>query len=828
MNRPCNLGKRRKWWGCLFPAVLLLFGLVGQLYQTAPAAAQESNGASVRQQDLDGDGQPDLTIITTSFASSGDEIRVYDGGRNMRWGEAWQAVTDFEDDTWVFDVGGDGSAQLVICFSRTEDLAVAALYSDQDDNGVVSLDVEGKKVHVTESPYPPLRVLAQGGWLLPDGQLNWNVRFQTDGPSVEHLRAFPVNMPWSQFMQLDGELDAELEFSDGDRDGVPEYGVWRLLANTPSSWGAVRTFLWANMGQHRPLPVKEYLFWPYLGTPIAARNYFDAPPAIVIDWATARIPEISFTGYPIEHGFHVHTLQYFEAGAVNYASFENAQAYYDLANDRDGYPELHIRHRYHAAGDPHNGNLRAPVNEIRWSWNQSSNADLTWDYKLGLAGRHTITSTMVFSDFSYLTIPYAELPGWVTGTRWDFATFVAREGALSRSSEGIYNWGAVESAVEGDQTAISRYLAGQIAVDIRQAFQRVPVGWRGELAPEMQSQPYLYFSSLDRKLHLRHAEYGIWEIDNQSQVRLADQDRDGYLDQWRYLVDEALMTELDHVANHLVYAGDDRVLIKETAVSPVLFETLPPRDHQEWLALGEQLEAQGREFAPGDFEAMVAQFDGPQWHVSGATLRDFRPTETGFRFVLTLEPDFRVDGSGGPELDRIEPGRYVVDYSGSFEIQPSSSPELQVTITLPEESSANEFVSIQVGATNEGLEDATDLILVIDSRHDGETTEIARQAVDLLAGEPVEVTANWQPLEAGDWEIAARLEDAAGTVLAESQMTLSVLPTTWGEPAAILAGTSYGALLPILGLLVAGTLLAAAVWGATWSKGSVPGGEAGN
>ena len=773
--------KRARTLGRTLPICLVLFS---KMLWVGPVCAQGPSDVRLSQRDLDGDGLPDLTIMSTAFASSADEIRVYDQAGNMQWGQDWRSVTDFEDDYWVFDVEGDGSAQLVIHFARTSTGLEADLFGDQGGDGIVSLDIEGKQVQIRESNHPEVRVSVAGNWFLPDGRLNWNVILQTDGSSVAHVHTFPLSDPWKSFMSLDGRPDAELELGDRDLDGVPEFGVWRLLADTPESWGATRTFLWANRGENVPLPTESYLFWPYLSVTSQVRNYFDAPPSIVVDWATGRIRQISFAGYPIEEGLHLNTPEYFDRAGVNYASFENAQAYYDLADDQDGNPELHIRHRYFAARDPFGWDLDSPVNEIRWSWNQEASGDLAWDYKLGLAGRHEITSEAEVGGFRYLTIPYRDLPDWIVSQSWDYATFLAAEGSPFVSSEGVYGWAPVETPLGDDVTALSRYLAGEVAVDVRQAFQTVPVGGRGELAPELGAPPYLYYSPIDRRLHLLRAEYGLWQIDASHQVNLADGDGDGYLDQWQHLVDGQLESQLGHLAGFLLYAGEGEVRLKPIAVDPASFETLPPLNHEQWLALGQKLESHARDFAPGDLEALVAQFPGAEWRVTGARLRHLRPEGEGFRFVLELAPGFRVQGSDGPDLTTLSPGSYLVTYTGAFTVRPLVPARVQLVpgsfqLSVPAPV-AVQPLRIEAILENAGLEDLPSLWVQAYAQQPGSTPSlVAETEVALLAGQPVPVSFVWAPPAPGEWQVSL----AWGQTLSGSSEGGSL---TAGQPAATL------------------------------------------
>jgi hypothetical protein len=466
-------------------------------------------------------------IIHTSFATDNDTIYVYNS----------TDLAAFKDGTWIFDARSDSSAQLIIQFKHTGTTTTAELFTDQNGDKKVSYVVEEGQVTVIENVSPALRtkslspvtVMVTGDWYLPDGSLNWNLEIKTDGASVYQHPFHRIELletikrVWTGFFELDGYPDTVWEFHDSDNDGIPEYGIWRLLANVPESAGAAKTWIWANERHMAAQPLENPVFWMYLfsrGTVQSRLNYFDTPVFFEIDWDTGVLSPPIFRGYPIESGFHVHTLRKFAKEAVNYANFENMQAYYDLADDQDGYPELHIRHRYFQAHDFLGGNLAMPVNEIRWSWNQT-NTGQGWHYKLGLAGRYSLEETVQFPDFEFYGVPYNQLPDWVTNRTWDQATFIAVENRTYLSTEGIYEWGAVEALLkdEKDNLALSRYLSGDIVADPRRAFQELTVGLRGEFAPELFSQPYLYFSPIDRKLHLKNSEYCLWQIDAEQSIR---------------------------------------------------------------------------------------------------------------------------------------------------------------------------------------------------------------------------------------------------------------------------------------------------------------------
>lgn len=756
----------RATWKLLGACVFLCLG-AGAWCQPAYAAFDDGVQVSrVTQQDLDGDGTPDLTLIDCSFATPTDRVLIYDRGADMQPGNDWQKVTDFANDTWLFDARADGSAQLIIAFEHREDSITASLYTDQDNDGAVAYEFRAfGQLFIREPPLrPPLIITAKGDWLRADGTLNWNLLFQSDGRAAP-LIFLPDVLPIS----TDGRPDMDLEFKDADDDGIPEYGLTRLLAPSPLEWSTPRTRLVVNVGRHRPIPNEGNIFWPLLSTRFSGSNYFDGYPLIQMDWNTARIIDIGFPGYPIEQGYHVYTTQYFEKGRTNYADFENPMSYYDLANDKDGLPELHIRLVYAGDHDIHRTNNPLPYEEVRWSWNQTNVRELLWDYKLGLAGRYPITTTVQFPDFAYLSVPFEELPTWVISKPWDYATFVAREGSTERSSEGIYHWGAVEGlGVEGYQ-----YLMGELEVEIKDTFKDLSKGWRGDLAPELNEQPAVYLSSVDKKLHLRKARQGIWNvIDGISTVHYANLDDDPYIDQWTYTTQVqgtrrtepiTITRQLDVNHSHLLYVDStDTVIIRAAPSSPSVFETLPPTNNREWYAVKAAIDDHGRNFEPGDFRAMMGQFAGPETQILGAILRDYRPVgQDNFQFILELQPGFQLEGDDLLGVRWLSPGTYSVSYIGTFKVEPVTAPEIHIQ-TLPRGLLLEPAIDVQANLirlriTNTGSENVKDLRVV--------STATDKAGVEVLIGEQIWtvwgrdailVDFPWRPLHAGDWTVRVK------------------------------------------------------------------------
>lgn len=820
----------------------------GQAESTAPAP-EGPVVSRIAQADQNADGYVDLTTLETSFASPSDRVLVFDGGGDMAVSEDWRTATDFENDTWVFDVGGDGRAELIVQFSRPDASAVEArIFDDVDGDGAVAFHVGAGTANavITESGAPMLTVTSWPSWTRPDGGLNYNLRIVQDGTfggqegAPEFLRS----------MRRDGRPDHEWILADEDGDGIPEHRIGRMLLPTPETSGLHRMGIQVNSGRVRPRENGVALFWPLLGRSAADRtgNYFDTAPTIDVDWTTARVQDAGIVGYPIEHGFHVNAINYLRPDIRNIPNFENAMAYYDLDGDRDHRPELMVRHRYYEAGDRHGENVVPASNEIRYSWTERNPNGLIWDYKLGLAGRHVITDTVTIGGYDLAMVPHERLPTWVTERAWDLATFVAREGAGYASSEGIYEWAPIEDKstdivqidglTSGSQlsSAAVPYIRGSIATPPRGKFSGMRTGFRGEYAFEYGIRPMLYLSPVDRRVHLLRAEGGIWQVNPTSVVQYADDNRDGWIDAWTYLQVDAegriAQTRELHVLDDLTVYGDaEQVVLRQASVPPSTFEVVAPTTGEQVQALRIATEALGEQPGPGDLRQMQQQFEGAEQRIGGAQLRDFRRLAGGgYRFVMTVGAGHVAEGDGPLDVSGLAPGEYVVASTadGAVSIVPITEPSL--TLEAWGESEGGRWLAadtsglIRIVLTNLGLRDANDLTLRLERISDqGTVTPLGELPVDVLAGEPLQVALPWPPAPSGHWTIRVQVVGKDGVSMLdetrEVNMPASAVPdkgmlsTELPSTATLLPSMVPLVLLALaLGLVVAIALRSGEIW----------------
>lgn len=744
--------------------------------------------SAVTQYDLDRDGLPDRTDIRCDFAGGNDLVQVYDGARDMQASVDWQQTTDFEDDTWVFDAWGDGQADLVIDFHHDGEALVADLYDDRDGDGRVSYSTADRRVLITEPRGPTVHIVASDGWWQQDEKINYNLYLEIDGPVRASFNSPVVwwqdTSPEGLRSMADADPDVTVLVRDVDNDGRPDYDLRQVLSTqaVQTNYGTEFTV----NARDREVPIKDFLFWPYLG---GLTDYIKpiggSMPPIQMDWGAARISVVGefVASRSGDSNWFVYSLKRFGVGDDVYANFENPFAFYDLANDLDGIPELAARSEYFGPFDVRflGGAFSAPVESIRYSWDQDN--DGAWDFKVDLTGRHLITEVVTFPDLAVQTVQYDAFPNWIVDHRWDTAVFVAVEGLSYVSSEGIY-----EGYVRAWRDS---YVTGQTNSPDMEQVQDAREGLRLEYTPELGGQARLYISSIDHKLHLRNAQGGVWNLDGYRRLRYSDLDGDGYLDQWRVtsqlsdetsaddvaseesptedLPEEAVMS-LHLAAGMLIYADSGQVHLIRSMVEPSLFEAPPPRDHEEWLVLGEQLDRHAMDSAPDGFLEMASQFQGPTTQIEGATLTDFRLIKDGFRFVLELHPGFQViENTDRLDLNELPDGPYLVSYDGEFAVQPLTPPRLIAPpggiVIEPPVLRQGEWATIRVVVSNSGLQDATSVPISVYAVHkEGEPYLLLGEEELFVPGEGEGVLEfPWWPVEAGQWNLSIVVDPNAQT-----------------------------------------------------------------
>jgi hypothetical protein len=498
-------------------------------------------------------------------------------------------------------------------------------------------------------------------------------------------------------------------------------------------------------------------------------------------------------------------------------------AWYDLADDGDGNAEMMVRQEYFPPSDPRilSGLFAQPTNQIRYSWDMDNNR--TWDYKLDLVGRYQMDTVVNFDSLAIETLPYDDFPDWVTQRSWDAAFFVAAENGGEWSSEGIYDWAGNQGFVDGERVYSPLrdvYMTGILEEQPREYYRDISEGYRGEYSFEFSNQPYLYFSPIDRSLHLLGVDWGMWNVDGVRQVVYEDMNRDGYLDGWHDFVEERLERSLVFAPPFLIYADLQGVRMIRTESPLSLFETLPPGNHDEWLSLARDLRSHERDFAPGDLLVMFQQFEGAAVQISGVTLRDFRFTEPGFRFVLEPSAGAQPAFSGELALPGLEDVAWpaLIAYEGQLTAVPLTLPSLYFDTdslsTVPKTLRELETSLLRIPLDNQGLEDTGALTVTAHLRR-GQEQVVLTTTLSTVPGQG-QATAqfDWAPPSPGLWDVSFALVgsdyESGGPSPAAQVAVASAGRASWWD--LVMLDSAPGFMWAI-GILLASAALAAAVVG---------------
>ncbi|HEY8446131.1 MAG TPA: hypothetical protein VIL01_03420 [Thermomicrobiales bacterium] len=720
--------------------------------------------------------------------------------------------TDFIDALWLLDIGNRGTYQLAIDFRRQEGQIVAEIYQDQNGDGTVAVTRSGGQFRVTEPGFWSIRVIARDGFWQRDGRLAPNFDISVD----DRLMATFGDSVFRDRMANDGVADVVIRVR-GPRPDDPRSFDWRnVYTPVPSSSGIYRTTLMVRERGLEPAFAPSFP-WYLLGPPAGfVKPLGKSFPPIQVNPDDGRLTTIGefVASRGSDQNWFTYSLLRVEPGSTIEPNFESPFAYYDLAQDQDGVPELQVRVERYIQDDPYHPSALwsrgSPLQAIRYSWDQWNTRN--WTFKLALLGQHSIEDKVPFPEFTLQTIPYDIYPAWVTGRSWDIVTFVAAEEPLW-TSEGIYAWDFSRGLRDSYYSGASESSGG-----FGESIQR---GLRGDYSLHLASQPWLTFNPIDRQLHLARAEGGVWTIDERRQVRYFNDGGGEAYDGWQLWEDGQLAAQLYRVPGGLLYSDDDETLYLRAEIPHELFRVLPPTNHEEWQRLGEQLRAFQRDFAPGNLRAWFDQFGGTPVRVAFGPLTDFRRDADGVRFVVAVSDAHTQDLLANLTGARPNLGSQVVELAdGRWRLEPASFALPQVTI------SAEQAAALRTGSVRVTIENPSNIDLVgatIEVQAiaaDGDTRAgLADEDLDVEAGARQVLDLDWSPHAPGFWRVEAAIyrsgvdaRTGERVILSRQERVVQVQPppTIAGAEAARLGGTgdSTGRFVAIVGLVVVATTAA--------------------
>lgn len=766
-------------------------------------------------------GPPVIVVeCAPGFASARDRVLIYHRSGAAPSVEAlsmptWRDTLDTTDSIWVFESAVPGRASLIIDFRRDQTGAVATLFDDRSGAGGVPYLLRDGLPVLREQRPPTLRVTAPDGWWKRGDIINYNLDVEVDGPISASFSAEIFNASF----RTDGTIDFRIRVRDTNRDGRPDWQTTRSYPALDHYSSVYRAFLIVSeIGDY---PIHDYVLWPLLGiarsTAGASRaasqgfgygvvkGYGASFPPIQVDWPGAQVVTVGefVASHGGAHNWYIESFSPFGPNEGTYANFENPFAFYDLAGASDGYPDLAIRQEYFGPEDEYLAyGTQLPANRrasqfVRYSWDQDH--DHRWDFKLDLLGRHVVEDVVRVGDVTVRTVPYRDYPTWITARRWDIASFVAAERAATWTSEGIY-----EQVVDNLKLRNS-YLSGLTDAPPADVAHRLPVGMRGEYVIDANAQPFLYFSEIDRKVHLVGAQGGAWTLPD-GELRYTNHGGP-HINRWTLTRDGETVADLAFLFGQAVLSDQRGVHLKAVSLPAARFTTLPPVDGEGWSRLGRLIKEHEDETRAVDPTAMFERLPGVPVRLAGATARDFRATDTGFRFTLHA-PDRDIGGSRDALWSAVVAPETVIDYrpGSGFTFRPTSPPQLRASLRIAGgDGRALAPVDLELIVTNDGTTDAKGIGFDFNASLGSQTDLIAQRSLDVPAGGSVTARLRWTPPTDGLWTIRATSEtqavvgSASATVGPAARASLASLVAAQ-QLGRVAVGTVLGVFLAAVGL----------------------------
>jgi hypothetical protein len=626
-----------------------------------------------------------------------------------------------------------------------------------------------------------------------------------------------------------GDPAYEHEIVDSDDDGIPNYELIRAFPDREPGWFLLTTQIIANLSEVKRPNFQSPFFWPYLQlvdtTWTLRRVPEDDDPPIKFSWQDSQLKGVQnfLPLWGLGNQWIAVSNFDFQKHVTNYLDWE-VFAFYDFNNDT--MMDMNFRNVYYSSlSVPGYDQILYPL-QVNYSWHHKNIDQLVWDYKLELIGLHELpTSVIEFPDFSVYAIPFDEfLTQRLLQDDWAYATFVAAESY--GSSEGIWEWSTFGGVIQDmslipgqyivpDSAQAQRaYLLGVIDTPPVSFYNKIRRGLRGEFA-FLNGVAGLYFSPIDRQLHLLHANKGTWNLDENREIIYKNLGGE-VINEWELWQDGEEIKKLVHVDDYIYFVENNRVDILKVDVSPILFTTLPPSNTEEWIQLGANLEKYKPSFAPDDFKSMFQQFSGESISINGANLRDFRITEYGLRFILELRANYTIIGPDWLGIQGQPPGDYLVklnDYFNTVSVTPAQM-NLVIESQVIDVSEVGSIYGLKLVATNSGILDSEELVVSLHADCGKGPILLLQETTNVLGEDQLDWQLIWQKLEEDNCQLTASLDTLKEIQVAQVDLDIPATAEKGNLVVQVLRiSTQDYQLLPafvVLGIL--GTLTGLAFW----------------
>ncbi len=714
--------------------------------------------------------------------------RGHEASPDVLQNEPWWRWGNTSTDAYLFSFQAPERVDLIISFETVEGTTEAKFFLPADDEEAIRYAIVGDAVDVKSRRGLPYLVLtAKDGSWLEDGKTDYRLAAAVDGYTESTPDA-----------KTDGAVDLRTQVYAQATD-LPDYEVsWVTNDDRPWDASLIRFSLNLRMPDGPPFvttpPVMPSFPVFGFGPPIPNSEWFVRnPPPLYYDTTEGGLVLNSFVGFQQAGIYRLSS-----ASLPPNVDFESPYIQYGFVPG-SRYAQLVVRADSFSRDDEYASYGRgSDKTSFRYSWKVGD--QLNWRYSLQLAGFQPYDRTHGYGGFRVFAPDYAETPGWILDRKWPIATFVESVNGYP-GAEGIYFY-TVQGELPWDWLSglantppdylVSPYLTANADLT-EDSIRGLPPAFRGEYSPSYGRSPSLYFSPVDKRLHLAYAEGGLWNLGDGQVLRTYNLDGDEYVDSWvrervplqttdlaRALpgpVDEALYM-LD---GNVLYSGPAGATIASSQVPDARFGIAPPRDESSWQQFRTAIAPyEGKESDPANLASWLGDIAKEPVALQGGEISAVRSTADGFRFVLDLRPGFTVQGPEGQVgwLAGLQAGRYAVSYSRQHGYSAAPLTPAHLTVGQPEvgkaEVTALSPVSLAVRIGNSGLEDAKAVDVLLFALRPGKGARtIGRWTKDVLAGGTVDLETSWSPPDDGEWTLYA-VVGREGETLALSSSPLSV------------------------------------------------------
>ncbi len=273
--------------------------------------------------------------------------------------------------------------------------------------------------------------------------------------------------------------------------------------------------------------------------------------------------------------------------------------------------------------------------------------------------------------------------------------------------------------------------------------------------------------------------------------------------------------ELYVIGEYLLRATPGEVNVLRPAEPLPQEEVAIPTDQESWKNfVGEAGSGSATERDPHNLDSWLNAFTGDALRLKGVSLSDVRAINDGFRFVLTVSPEWTIEGVDVLGVESLEPGSYVVTYDGAFKIS-SLTPAKPGIALFADTATQLTSTTLSVALSNGGLQDVTGATLEIHAAQDGqEPIVVMRSALTLLSETSVVMPVQWAPPREGIWHVTAVIRLPDGRHSDAVPIRLPVAPGETANVNTLLAAASspMGAGIAVIVLLSSALVAGAFGW----------------